>query len=159
MMKHLLQMLLSIAVALPMFGQTVSSHVREVPLLQGAALPTYPPIAKAAHVSGKVIVRVTVKDGLMVQTDVLAKPAVASGGRLLELPTLENLKTWRFAADVTDAFTVTYTYEISGTETEGLTNAKVEMLPSLDVKITARPVKPTCMDCGTPGMKMLLPPK
>jgi len=40
----------------------------------------YPPIAKAAHVTGKVVVRVTVKDGLMVQTDVLSKPAVASGG-------------------------------------------------------------------------------
>jgi hypothetical protein len=118
----------------------------------------YPPIAKAAHVTGKVVVRVTVKDGLIVQTEVLSKPAVASGGRLLESPTLENLKTWRFAADVSGAFTVTYTYEISGTETEEPTNAKVEMLPSLDVKITARPVKPTCMDCGAPP-SVLLPHK
>jgi hypothetical protein len=78
-----------------------------------------------------VAVRVTVKDGLAVQTEVLFKPAVGAGGRLLESPTLENLKTWRFAADVTGAFTVTYTYEISGTETEEPTNAKVEMLPSL----------------------------
>jgi hypothetical protein len=46
----------------------------------------------------------------------------------LETPTVENLKTWRFAADVTGAFTVSYTYEISGTETEQPTNAKVEML-------------------------------
>ncbi len=127
-------------------GQTAPNTVASaVPILQGAALPTYPPIAKAAHVTGKVIVRVTVKDGLMVQTDVLSQPAVASGGRLLVSPTLENLKTWRFAAGVTGAFTVTYTYEISGTETEEPTNARVEMLPTLDVKITARPVKPTVM--------------
>jgi len=127
-------------------GQTApNTPASAVPILQGAALPIYPPIAKAAHVTGKVVVRVTVKDGLMVQTDVFSKPVVASGGRLLEAPTLENLKTWRFAADVTGAFTVTYTYEISGTETEEPTNAKVEMLPSLDVKITARPVKPTVM--------------
>jgi len=46
---------------------------------------------------------------------------------------------------VTGAFTVTYTYEIAGTETDNPTNAKVEMLPSLDVKITGRPVKPTVM--------------
>jgi TonB family protein len=118
----------------------------------------YPPIAKAAHVTGKVVVRVTVKDGLIVQTEVLSKPAVASGGRLLESSTLENLKTWRFAADMSGAFTVTYTYEISGTETEEPTNAKVEMLPSLDVKITARLVKPTCMDCGAPP-SVLLPHK
>lgn len=130
----------------PASGQTVSNTpAPAVPILQGAALPMYPPIAKAARVTGKVVVRVTVRHGLMVQTDVLSKPAVASGGRLLESSTLENLKTWRFAADVTGAFTVTYTYEISGTETEGPTNAKVEMLPSLDVKITARPVKPTVM--------------
>ena len=127
-------------------GQTApNTPAPAVPILQGSALPMYPPIAKAAHVTGKVVVRVTVKDGLMVQTDVLSKPAVASGSRLLESPTLENLKTWRFAADVTGAFTVTYTYEISGTETDEPTNAKVEMLPSLDVKITARPVKPTVM--------------
>jgi TonB family protein len=119
-------------------GQTAPA----VPILQGAALPVYPPIAKAAHVTGKVTVRVTVKDGLVVQTDVLSKP---SGQRFLETPTVENLKTWHFAADVAGTFTVTYTYEISGKESDDLTNPKVEMLPSLDVKITARPVKPTVM--------------
>jgi hypothetical protein len=61
----------------------------------------------------------------------------------LETSTVENLKTWRFAADVNGVFTVTYKYAISGTESEGPTNAKVTILPSLDVEITARPVKPT----------------
>jgi hypothetical protein len=104
----------------------------------------YPPIAKAAHVTGKVIVRVTVKSGLVVKTDVLSKLDPA-GQRFLETATVENLKTWRFAADVTGEYTVTYTYEISGKESEQPTNARVEMLPSLDVTITARPVKPTVM--------------
>jgi Gram-negative bacterial TonB protein C-terminal len=127
-------------------GQTApSAAAPAVPILQEAALPVYPPIAKAARVTGKVIVRVAVKDGLVVQTDVLSKPGVASGQRFLETPTVENLKTWRFAADVTGTFTVTYTYEISGKESDDLTNPRVEMLPSLDVKITARPVKPTVM--------------
>jgi hypothetical protein len=44
---------------------------------------------------------------------------------------------------VTGVFTVTYTYSISGTETEEPTNAKIVMLPSLNVEIIARPVKPT----------------
>ena len=75
-------------------GQTTpNAAAPAVPILQGAALPVYPPIAKAARVTGKVIVRVTVKDGLVVQTDVLSKP---SGQRFLETPTVENLKTWRF---------------------------------------------------------------
>jgi hypothetical protein len=114
-----------------------------VPVLQGAALPMYPPIAKAAHVSGKLILRATVKDGLVVKTDVLSKADVAAGQRYLESPTVENLKRWRFAADVNGVFTVTYTYAISGPETAEPTNAKVTILPSLDVEITARPVKPT----------------
>jgi hypothetical protein len=103
----------------------------------------YPPIAKAAHVTGKLILRATVKHGLVVKTDVLSKADVTAGQRYLESPTVENLKTWRFAADVNGVFTVTYTYAISGTETAEPTNAKVTILPSLDVEITARPVKPT----------------
>jgi hypothetical protein len=127
-------------------GQAVLKEaVPAVPILQGAALPVYPPIAKAARVTGKVLVRVTVKDGAVVQTAVLSKPGDASRQRFLETPTVENLKTWRFAADVSGTFNVTYTYEISGKESDDLTNPKVEMLPSLDVKITARPVKPTVM--------------
>jgi hypothetical protein len=117
----------------------------------------YPPIARAAHITGKVMVRVTVKKGLVVKTEVLSKPDVAAGQRYLESPTVENLKTWRFAADVTGAFTATYTYEISGTEIEEPTNAKIEMLPSLDVKITARPVKPTCSDCRSDSVLGSLP--
>lgn len=114
------------------------------PILKEAAQPRYPPIAKAAHVTGKVSVRVTVKDGQVVKTDVVSKLNPAEQ-RFLETPTVENLKTWRFADDVTTEFTVTYTYAISGDETDAPTNPIVEMLPSLDVNITARPVKPAIM--------------
>jgi TonB family protein len=124
-------------------GQTAPNKAAPaVPILQEATLPQYPPIAKAAHITGDVTVRVTLKDGLVTKTDVLSK-LNPSGQRFLETPTVENLKTWHFAPDVTGSFTLTYTYEISDKETEEPTNAKIEMLPSLDVKITARPVKPT----------------
>lgn len=113
------------------------------PILQAAEQPKYPPIARAAHITGRVSVRVTVKDGMVVKTDVLSVNDGKAGQRFLETPTVENLKTWRFAADVTGEFPVTYSYSIAGDETEGPTNPTVEMLPSLDVKITARPVKPT----------------
>jgi hypothetical protein len=126
--------------SLPISGQ--SSSKVAMPILQGAALPMYPPIAKAAHVTGKVIVRLTVRDGLVVKTDVLSR-LDPSGQRFLETATIANLKTWHFAAEVNGIFTVTFTYAISGSETEEPTNAKVSMLPSLDVVVTARPVKPT----------------
>ena len=46
-------------------------------------------------------------------------------------------------SDSGQSFPVTYTYEIAGEQSETLTNPRIEMLPSLDVKITARPLKPT----------------
>jgi hypothetical protein len=115
---------------------------RGVPILQKAVQPMYPPIAKLAHITGKVIVRVTVRDGLVAKADILSK-LDPSGERFLETPTVANLKTWRFAADVSTTFTVTYTYQISGKPTDEPTNDRVEILPSLDVNITTRPVKPT----------------
>ena len=57
--------------------------------------------------------------------------------------TLANVRSWQFDPVVNEAFTVTYNYDISGAETDDLTNPKVEVLPTLDVNITARPVKPT----------------
>src|ERR1700761_5767618 len=60
-----------------------------VPILQRAALPVYPPIAKAARVTGKVTIRITVKDGAVVGTDVLSKLTPAQQ-RFLETPTMEN---------------------------------------------------------------------
>ncbi len=135
---------------------TADSTSHEVPILRESALPMYPPIAKVARVTGKVTVRVTVKDGLVVKTDVLSKLDPA-GHRFLETPTVENLKTWRFATDVNSQFTVTYSYAIAGEETEGQTNPTVEMLPSLDVNITARPIKPGVMygAQGIPAPDML----
>ena len=70
-------------------------------------------------------------------------PKAAS--RWLTTPTLKSLNTWRFDPSVDDVFVVTFIYEIAGTETDNPTNPRIEILPSLDVKITARPVKPTMM--------------
>jgi outer membrane biosynthesis protein TonB len=113
----------------------------ELPRLRAAALPRYPAIAETAHITGKIVVQVTVKNGRVVKAE------VQSGKPYLNQPTVANLKTWLFDTRVNTIFSVTYTYEISGSETTELTNAKVEMLPSLDVTVTARPVKPTCSDC------------
>lgn len=133
-----------------MVGQTPSGpSVAAVPILLGADLPVYPPVWQAARITGKVVVLVTVKNGRVAATD------VKSGAPELQVPTLANLKSWRFDNTENDQFTVTYTYQIAGEPTHGPTNPKVELLPSLDVNITAQPVKPTCMDCDSPPMKIL----
>ena len=68
-----------------------ASH--EVLILQGAALPVYPPIGRAAHVTGKVVVEMTVSGGQVTSTK------VNSGARFLAGGTEANAKTWRFASD------------------------------------------------------------
>jgi len=128
-------------------GSASSSH--ELPLLISGALPGYPPIARAAAITGSIKVRASLKDGRVVETNVLSENLESRGlilksdSPFLTLPTVENLKSWRFNSDVNDTIVVTYTYDISGAETDQPTNPRVEMLPSLDVNITARPVKPT----------------
>ncbi len=140
------QLAVAAILAVSLLGQTTASEGSPaVPILLEAAMPVYPPIWQTAHLTGKVIVRVTVKNGRVVET------AAQSGELHLQVPTVTNLKTWRFDDQVSGAFTVTYTYEISGEPSEAPTNPRVEMLPSLDVKITARPVKPSCMDCVVPA--------
>ncbi|MGH9604422.1 MAG: hypothetical protein ACRD3N_01865 [Terracidiphilus sp.] len=132
------QFALGLLLAIPAFGQRrPAATSTELPILLDATLPAYPPIWRAAHLSGRVVVLVTVKQGRVAETD------VKSGDPHLRFPTIANLKTWRFDDSVNDQFTVTYTYQMSGEPTDGPTNPNVEMLPSLDVIIIARPVKPT----------------
>jgi hypothetical protein len=85
----------------------------------------YPPVWREAHLTGDVIVVVTVTAGRVVGTH------VRSGEPHLLTSTISNLKTWRFADVVNGSFTVTYHYEISGKQSDTVTNPKIEMLPSL----------------------------
>jgi hypothetical protein len=129
-------LILGLGLATSSFGQMPA------PILREAALPMYPPIAKAAHITGKVSARVTVTNGLVGDAVVVSKLDPA-GQRFLEPATIQNLRTWHFDSGVTTTFTVTYTYEITGNETAEPTNPEVVISPSLDVSITSRPVKPT----------------
>ncbi len=139
MRKHA-AFLLGLVLATPVFGQSLKTF--RTPDSPRSSSADVSPIAKAAHVSGKVTARVTVENGSVVKTDVISKLDPA-GQRFLEAATVGNLETWRFDVGITSMLTVTYTYEIVGTETEEPSNPAVEISPSLDVTIKARPVKPT----------------
>lgn len=94
---------------------------------------------------------VTIQNGRVSKTEVVNTEVwnrahermTEAGAQLLTRPTIENLKSWRFGSDVNDVFVVNYIYDIAGTETDSPTNPRIEFLPSLDVKVTSRPVKPT----------------
>jgi hypothetical protein len=142
--------------------QPISAESTHYPGLLHAELPLYPPLARSAHISGKVEIEVTVEKGSVVDTQVksaeiqIADPqnrtvydskAKAAAARYLSDPSLANIKSWQFDPGERSTFLVTYAYEIEGEETPLPENPKVELdLPRL-VKVTARPFKPTCSDC------------
>ena len=112
----------------------------EIPRLIGGDIPTYPPIARAARLTGSMKVRVKVESGKVTKLDVLdAKGASGSqvlehGSPLLIDPALSNLKSWRFNPSVNTSFDLIYTYKIDPALPEN--NAKIEISPLLNVTIT-----------------------
>ncbi len=116
-------------------AQPTSPQQPEVPILASASLPTYPAILQAARLQGKVVALVTIKSGAVVKTE------IESGDDRFRDPTVANLRTRRFGSGVIARITVTFTYELSGEPTDGPTKAKIEILPNLDVRVTARPRK------------------
>jgi hypothetical protein len=108
----------------------------ELPAVNHADVPLYPPMARIAGISGTVQVEVTVKNGLVASTELKS-----SAPPILVNATLENLKTWRFASDANATFRVTYIYEVEKEATASPGNPRIEMqLPNL-IKITAKPPK------------------
>jgi len=119
------------------------SEAAHYPNLIRADLPLYPPVARTAHVNGTVEIQVTVERGAVVDAQVKS-----SSSPLLSTPAVANVKTWQFQSEDRTTFPVTYVYQIEGEQTPLPENPKIELdLPRL-VKVTARPFKPTCSDCG-----------
>jgi hypothetical protein len=117
---------------------------RHLPQVIQAQLPLYPGAALTAHLSGTVEIRVTVENGSV--TDAQVESSTVKN-QVLPLRSLENVKTWKFRTEDKATFLVKYIYVIEGDETLLPESPKVELdLPSV-VKITARPLKPTCNDC------------
>lgn len=157
---------LALIFLLTAFGQNVQQPISAAgahyPRLLHAELPLYPPLARSAHISGKVEIEVIVEKGSVVDAHVksaeiqIADPenrtvydsqAKAAASRYLSDPSLANIKSWQFDSGELSTFLVTYVYKIEGEETPLPENPKVELDLPYFVKVTARPFKPTCSDC------------
>lgn len=126
----------------------------QYPRLVQAHVPFYPGIAEALQFGGRVEIDVTVEDGIITETKVKSETIEPPNGRekefqsntkllqFLTVPSLENLKTWRFVQGENGRFTVTFIYKIEGEETLYPENHKIELDLPLTVKITAKPSKP-----------------
>jgi len=134
------------------------------PSLIRAELPLYPPLALTAHISGTVEIQVAVENGRVVDAQIksveiqIADPlnravyneeAKSKASPILSNPSLTNVKSWQFQSKDRTSFVVRYVYKIDGEQTSVPENPKVELDLPLLVRVTARPFKATCSDCGS----------
>jgi outer membrane biosynthesis protein TonB len=99
--------------------------------LAHADVPIYPPLARAAGISGTVEIRVTVRAGIVTNTE------VKSGLGMLAKSAIENIQSWRFHQWVHATFTTKFIYQYDTEHPLYSQNPQVELeLPWL-VKITS----------------------
>lgn len=97
MSTRMLVVLLLAACVLGRGRAAVPAEPTHYPLLVHADLPTYPPLARYAHISGTVEIQITVEKGAVVDAQVKSNSSV---NQLLPLRSVENLKTWQFQSEV-----------------------------------------------------------
>lgn len=126
-----------------------------------AEIPLYPPAAWAAHLTGNVEIEVNLRDGAVVDARVKRgtvesqvprdRPMVSQNQEkylpYLSVPSLTNVKTWQFEPGASTTFVVSYTYRIEGEETVVPENPRIELDLPRAVRVTVKPVKPSCSDC------------
>ena len=78
-----------------------------LPMVAGASVPLYPPLARVAHVQGVVHVKITTDGHRVIATK------VEDGHKLLAAAAEENARTWQFATHEPTTFTVTYSYKLN----------------------------------------------
>jgi hypothetical protein len=77
-----------------------------LPRVAGAAVPLYPPLARAANVQGVIHVKITTDGHRTVSAH------AEDGPKVLAVAAEENARTWFFAVHEPTTFTVTYRYKL-----------------------------------------------
>src|SRR5262245_42809790 len=103
MTRNLSRLAFMVAVLWTAVAMAQNSKVA-LPMVAGASVPLYPPLARAANVQGVVHVKITT-DGRGVSA-----AHVEDGHKLLAVAAEENARTWQFATHEPTTFTVTYHY-------------------------------------------------
>jgi len=77
-----------------------------LPVVTGAYVPLYPPLARQAHIEGEVKLEVST------DYDHVASVSVVNGQPMLAQAARDNVKTWHFRPDIRMTFTVTFRYKL-----------------------------------------------
>jgi hypothetical protein len=116
----------------PAYGDSEPAVVAPAfPLVITAELPRYPEFARRAGITGVVHLRVTARNGRVVDSTVI------SGDRLLLEGARENVATWRLADTRDWSFETSYTYVLEQRRTGADPNPRVELWLPQSVRIVA----------------------
>ncbi len=105
-----------------------------LPMVAGAAVPLYPPLARAANVQGVVHVKITTDGHRVIATH------VKDGHKLLATAADENARTWQFATHDPTTFTVTYHYKLDAKLKGNPNNPTVILRLPTEVEIFSLPM-------------------
>jgi hypothetical protein len=111
-MRRLHVVLLVAVLAVCATGIKAQDSPVTLPKVVQHAEPAYPPIARTAHITGEVRVRIST-DGESVR-----EAEAESGPPLLRKPAEENVRTWKFVPHTPGTFHVTFRYKIISGDTE-----------------------------------------
>jgi hypothetical protein len=105
-----------------------------LPMVAGATVPLYPPLARAANVQGVVHVKITTDGHRVIATH------VEDGHKLLATAADENARTWQFATHDPTTFTVTYRYKLDAKLKGNPNNPTVILRLPTEVEISTVPM-------------------
>jgi len=110
-----------------------AGEMQPMPLVESASLPSYPMIARAARVSGTVVLEIST-DG-----ERASKIVVKSGPPMLVPAVKENVATWRFTSHKPVTFETTFIFRIEDPASCAFENAVLTVkLPILvDIKVNS----------------------
>src|ERR1700752_4827777 len=103
-----------------------------LPTVSFAEVPLYPPLARAANVSGIVHIVVTTDGHRVVAAH------VQDGKKILSDAAGQNAKSWQFATHEPTKFTVTYVYKLVVDLKPQLNNQRVILQLPTEVEVEAR---------------------
>jgi hypothetical protein len=106
MAKNLIRQAVLMVVVVSVVAATAQESKVALPMVAGAAVPLYPPLARTARVEGVVHVKVTTDGHRVIDAH------VEDGHKILATAAVDNARTWQFATHRPTTFTVTYYYKL-----------------------------------------------
>lgn len=106
MAKNLIRQAVLMVVAVSAVAAVAQEPKVPLPMVAGAAVPLYPPLARTARIEGVVHLKVTTDGHRVIEAH------AEDGHKVLAAAAMDNARTWQFATHTPTTFTVTYLYKL-----------------------------------------------